>query len=367
MSVSYKSIQWNRQKLIYDAILLGTVVLYLYIFIHIAANMGAAPDVRGIKIRAYGSAAFILLHVILSIGPLTRLNKRFYPLLFNRRHMGVTMFFLGLIHAFGLKFPKWVPSDLLKLGVFKFLRVDGAITWYHDFGNLKPMVSLFAGNTEYFDLIRFPFETLGFIGLAILFVMAATSHDFWLVNLTAPVWKALHMGVYAAYGLLVAHVILGGLETNTHPFLTLAVGLGFVWVVGLHLYTGLQESKIDNEALTGDADGYIDIGSVSDIPENRAKVVTLGGERVAVFKYDGKVSAVSNVCQHQNGPLGEGKIVDGCITCPWHGYQYWPDKGASPPPFTEKIPTFDVKIEGERIFVNPIPHPPGTEVAPAMV
>jgi nitrite reductase/ring-hydroxylating ferredoxin subunit len=29
----------------------------------------------------------------------------------------------------------------------------------------------------------------------------------------------------------------------------------------------------------------------------------------------------------QNGPLGEGRIVDGCITCPWHGYQYRPDTG----------------------------------------
>lgn len=39
--------------------------------------------------------------------------------------------------------------------------------------------------------------------------MAATSHDFWLKNLTAPVWKRLHMLVYAAYALLLAHLLLG--------------------------------------------------------------------------------------------------------------------------------------------------------------
>mgnify|MGYP003753304843 CR=1 FL=1 len=46
-----------------------------------------------------------------------------------------------------------------------------------------------------------------------------------------------------------------------------------------------------------------------------------------------------NVCKHQMGPLGEGKIIDGCITCPWHGYQYLPANGQSPPPFTEMVKT----------------------------
>ncbi len=82
-------------------------------------------------------------------------------------------------------------------------------------------------------------------------------------------------------------------------------------------------------------------------------VVTLGGERVAVFRHDGKVSAMSNVCQHQNGPLGEGKIVDGLVVCPWHGFQYRPDCGASPAPFTEKVPTFRVRVAGGRVLVDP--------------
>lgn len=101
-----------------------------------------------------------------------------------------------------------------------------------------------------------------------------------------------------------------------------------------------------------------------EIPNNRAYIVNVNGERVAVFKYDGKLSAVSNVCKHQNGPLGEGKIVGGCITCPWHGFQYLPDKGVAPPPFTEKLPTYDLKLIGTTILINPQPHPEGTYVKP---
>ena len=114
-------------------------------------------------------------------------------------------------------------------------------------------------------------------------------------------------------------------------------------------------------------DGFVDACAVADIPENRARIICLSGERVAIFKYDDKVSAVSNVCQHQNGPLGEGKILDGCITCPWHGYQYVPETGASQPPFVEKVPTFNVRVKNGRVLVHPKPNPPGARAEPAIV
>jgi len=88
---------------------------------------------------------------------------------------------------------------------------------------------------------------------------------------------------------------------------------------------------------------------------------------VAVFRYDGKVSAISNVCQHQNGPLGEGRIIDGCVTCPWHGYQYKPESGAAPAPFKEKVPTFQVRVVDGTVFIAPHPKVPGTYVEPARV
>jgi nitrite reductase/ring-hydroxylating ferredoxin subunit len=88
---------------------------------------------------------------------------------------------------------------------------------------------------------------------------------------------------------------------------------------------------------------------------------------VAIFRYDGKLSAVSNACQHQNGPLGEGRVIDGLVTCPWHGFQYDPADGRSPPPFTERIPTFRVKLSAGRVLLDPNPLPAGTRVEPARI
>jgi nitrite reductase/ring-hydroxylating ferredoxin subunit/DMSO/TMAO reductase YedYZ heme-binding membrane subunit len=294
--------------------------------------------------RAFGSAAFILLHLILCIGPLCRLNPVFLPFLYNRRHAGVTMFLLALAHAVLV------------------------VATYHAGGDTNPILSIFVSSPLNGTVSGVPFQPFGFFALIILFLMAATSHDFWLANLTAPVWKSLHMLVYVAYALLVLHVTFGVLQAEVSPLFAIAAGLGLAVVLGLHLTAASREAPADRTRDDADPDaGFIHACAVSEIPENRARIVCLSGERVAIFKYDGKISAVSNVCQHQNGPLGEGKIVFGCITCPWHGYQYQPDTGASPPPFVEKVATFNVRVKNGRVLVHPQPNPPGTRAEPALI
>ena len=239
-----------------------------------------------------------------------------------------------------------------------------SIIQFHALGTINPFVSILVSNTRFTSITDFPFQILGLIALVILFLMAVTSHDFWLNNLTAPVWKTLHTLVYFAYALLIGHVALGVLQAETNPILAITLGIGLVVIIGLHLVAGFKEINLDKEITVKNE--FVEACTVAEIPEKRALVRTISGERVAIFKYDGKISAVSNVCQHQNGPLGEGKIDDdGCITCPWHGFQYNPETGASPPPFTEKVPTFNVKVENGKVFVHLKPNKAGTFIEPA--
>lgn len=348
MSHAYRAVQWNKHKKTYDALLVGGVAIYLVVFMGIssvvlAGQNGITPIT--LMIRAFGTCAILLLHIILCIGPLARLwPSVFAPLLYNRRHMGVTMFVLAFLHA------------------------ALATLWYHGFGVVNPIVSIFTSNGNYGDFGAFPFQPLGFVALVILFLMAATSHDFWLVNLTPRIWKTLHTLVYFAYGLLVMHVALGALYSNRSVLYVVLLGMGVLLVVTLHLLTGLREWCADRSGLSTQSHDWVDVAGVDEIEEGFGKVVKLvGSERIAVMKYGGNISAVSNVCAHQQGPLGEGKVVDGCLTCPWHGYQYLPHNGQSPPPFTEKIPTYQVKVQGGRVFVNPQALPAGTSVTPAKV
>jgi nitrite reductase/ring-hydroxylating ferredoxin subunit len=343
MGHAYQAVGWNPAKKRYDKTLLQCVLAGLVTFGGITALLRPDSTAETILIRSFGFVAFALLHVILSIGPLCRLDARFLPLLYNRRHMGVTMFFCALAH-----------------GTLSFVL-------YHALGVISPLESLFLGDSGGVGIAGIPFQPLGAFALAILFLMAATSHDFWLRNLTAPVWKTLHMLVYAAYGMLVMHVALGYLQSNDSATAPIVVLLGMAWLIGVHLAAARKEALNDRPARAQANGAFVDVCSIDDIPEKGARTAMIAGERVAVFRYDGCVSAVSSVCKHQNGPLGEGRIQDGCIVCPWHGYQYRPQDGRAPSPFTETLPTFGVKVEAGRVLVASKPNAPGTHVEPARV
>ena len=99
MSVAYQAVGWNRAKKIYDAVLASGLAIYLGTFLGLGALLQPDATAETLLIRALGTAAILLLHVILCIGPLCRLDRRFLPLLYNRRHLGVTMFILALAHG----------------------------------------------------------------------------------------------------------------------------------------------------------------------------------------------------------------------------------------------------------------------------
>jgi methionine sulfoxide reductase heme-binding subunit len=345
MSHAYRAVQWTPFKKRFDAWVLAGVVCYLAGFM--VGSTWGLPDGQSftpvqVLIRATGTLAFLMMSFLLCIGPLARLSRRFKPFLYNRRHLGVATFLVALVHG-----------ALVTL-------------WYHGFGELNPWVSLLVSNPRYDSLAGFPFESLGLMALLWMFLLAATSHDFWNRNLGPGVWKAIHLGVYPAYALLVGHIALGALQSNPHPLYALALGAGAATVAGLHLYTAFTRSSADSSAPAGE--DWLLVGAATDIPDNRARVVEPeGAERIAVFRYDGKVAAVSNVCRHQGAPLGEGRVIDGCITCPWHGYQYRPEDGCSPAPFTERIAAYQTRIEHGIVFVHRRPLPPGTPVAPTTI
>jgi len=330
---------WNAHKKTYDKIIVVSMLLYIIMFAAITFVFNSETSIETLVIRAFGSLAIIMLHIILVIGPLARLNTNFLPILYNRRHLGVSMFIAALIHG--------------GFSMFQF----------HALGDVNPVYSLFTSNMDYGSLTNFPFQVLGFFALLILFLMASTSHDFFLGNLSAKVWKRLHMMVYFGYALIIAHVFLGAFQQETSLFTIGIMVLGFIVVASLHLITGFKERKIDTTK-TKEKEGWLEVCNISEIEEDRAKIFTVENERVAIFKHNGKLSAIHNVCKHQGGPLGEGKIIDGCITCPWHGYQYLPSNGQSPPPFTEKVATYELKLDGETVFINPKAFEEGTEVKP---
>lgn len=63
------------------------------------------------------------------------------------------------------------------------------------------------------------------------------------------------------------------------------------------------------------------------IPSGQAIVVRAAGREVAVFNLEGDLVAVDHRCPHRRGPLAEGVVKDGVLTCPWHWYRFDLDDG----------------------------------------
>jgi 3-phenylpropionate/trans-cinnamate dioxygenase ferredoxin subunit len=98
---------------------------------------------------------------------------------------------------------------------------------------------------------------------------------------------------------------------------------------------------------------FVKAAKVRDIPPGRVKVVEVGEEDVALCNVDGELFAVANVCTHDDGPLGAGYLLGDEIECPRHGARFNVRTGAVKTlPAIIPIPTFEVKIEGEDVYVD---------------
>jgi nitrite reductase/ring-hydroxylating ferredoxin subunit len=66
----------------------------------------------------------------------------------------------------------------------------------------------------------------------------------------------------------------------------------------------------------------VTVARADEIPPGTCRVVTAGEREVALYNVDGMFYATQNNCLHLGGPLGDGRLEDSVVTCPWHGWQY---------------------------------------------
>ena len=68
---------------------------------------------------------------------------------------------------------------------------------------------------------------------------------------------------------------------------------------------------------------------------------------------DGGLRALANTCTHAGGPLDEGELADGCVTCPWHGSTFRLDDGSVVRgPASTPQPTYETRVRDGWIEVR---------------
>ena len=69
------------------------------------------------------------------------------------------------------------------------------------------------------------------------------------------------------------------------------------------------------------------IGRADDVPPFEGRRVTVAGRRIAVFRLRDRFAPIDADCPHRGGPLSDGLVAEGCVTCPLHGWRFDLDTG----------------------------------------
>jgi nitrite reductase (NADH) small subunit len=97
---------------------------------------------------------------------------------------------------------------------------------------------------------------------------------------------------------------------------------------------------------------FVKVASLSQLAPDSVIEVLVNREPYAVCNVAGEIRALSGVCIHRGGPLGQGQIHDGRIICPFHMWEFDCRTGEYDYDPTKRIPTFDVKVEGDDILIE---------------
>lgn len=102
-----------------------------------------------------------------------------------------------------------------------------------------------------------------------------------------------------------------------------------------------------------EAANFVKVASEQDIQDGTVRVVEAAGRKVALCKWEGQFYAIDDRCTHDNGPLGEGELIDGEVECPRHGARFDIKTGqAMCLPAVGKVSTYPVEIRNGEIWLG---------------
>jgi nitrite reductase/ring-hydroxylating ferredoxin subunit/multimeric flavodoxin WrbA len=126
-----------------------------------------------------------------------------------------------------------------------------------------------------------------------------------------------------------------------------------------------------------------DLGPVDALKEPALRQLEVAGTVIALSYRDGEFGAVSGVCNHVGGPLGEGRLEGEYVVCPWHHWKFHRRTGEGEPGFeSDRVPRHQTRVADGRLLIDleprtkrhkephaphPLARPPRREPGPVRV
>jgi nitrite reductase/ring-hydroxylating ferredoxin subunit/multimeric flavodoxin WrbA len=98
---------------------------------------------------------------------------------------------------------------------------------------------------------------------------------------------------------------------------------------------------------------WVDVGEVEALQSQYVQEVTCGKTSIALSYKDGTFSAISGVCNHVGGPLGDGRLDGDYVVCPWHYWKFHRQTGQGEPGYEQdQVPAYATRVENGRLYVD---------------
>jgi nitrite reductase (NADH) small subunit len=91
---------------------------------------------------------------------------------------------------------------------------------------------------------------------------------------------------------------------------------------------------------------------IAEIPVGSIKEVQVAGKLVALANVGGRFYAISNICLHRGGPLGQGQLEGSVVTCPWHGWQFDVTTGKATMNANVGVGCFRTEVQGDDVYLE---------------
>ncbi len=96
---------------------------------------------------------------------------------------------------------------------------------------------------------------------------------------------------------------------------------------------------------------------VDDVPLGEGRAVEIDGRRIAVFQTRRGWYAMGQRCPHKGGPLTDGIVADGCVTCPLHDRRFDLATGRCQTDPSMQVPVYRVELHGGEVWVDGVALP----------
>jgi len=100
-------------------------------------------------------------------------------------------------------------------------------------------------------------------------------------------------------------------------------------------------------------EGFQLVARAEEIPVGGAKVVEVNAREIALFNVNGTFYAIYNICPHQGGPLGEGRLKGHVVSCPWHDLAFDVRSGLATDGGGNCVGSYQVLVNDGEVFVGP--------------